>query len=95
MDDAVSILGSGVTVTTGAASANVAIPNTRDGYKPKFIRILSDGLAYIKVGTVATTNDVLVDQYCPVILNVLGATSISYIQFSAPQKVNIVPLENA
>lgn len=93
----ISVHAVGATVTTGAASANVAIPNDSAGNLPRYIRIAATVESYVKVGNAsvaATTNDIMVQPADAVILAVSGAVKVAYIQGTATGKVNILPLEN-
>jgi len=87
----------GSTVTTGAASATVAIPNGSAGVLPRFIRIAATTESYIKLGVAgvtATANDTLVQPADALIIPVPnGVTTVAYIQGTSAGKVNIVPIE--
>lgn len=91
-----SVGATGVQVTTGAASANVAIPNDTSGSRARYVRILADGNAYIRPGSsavVATVNDFYLNPNEGVVLNVLGHTHIAYLQQTVGARINITPLE--
>jgi hypothetical protein len=87
----------GATVTTGAASAQVAIPVGTAGVRPRFIRIAATTESYVKfgvTGVVATTNDVMVQPADALLVAVPdGITTIAYIQGTAAGKVNVAPIE--
>lgn len=87
----------GVTVTTGAASAAVNIPVDASGKRPNYIRVAATGESYINVlGAAATQNDILVQPSDAVTIQVpRGVTQVNYIQGANPAKVNIVPLDNS
>jgi hypothetical protein len=100
------ILGLGVTITatglsaaTGAASAQLTIPNDSSGRVPNYVRIASRNECYVKMGAagvVATTSDILVQPADSIILQVpKGCTTIAHIQGSAAGFVNVTPLENS
>ena len=96
-EDAFIIQADGLTVTTGAASTVVPIPNAANGSRPYYIRVAATVESYIKVGlatTVATTNSMLVQPADCVILAVGGCTHVAYIQGNTVGKVNIQPLED-
>ena len=96
-EDAISIQAVGVTVTTGAASAQQTIPNAANGSCPYYIRIAATTESYIQMGQVgvtATTNSMLVQPADSVIVAVGGATTIAHIQGATVGKVNITPLED-
>jgi hypothetical protein len=95
-ENVITIAKDGQTVTTGAASANVAIPNNSGG-KPLYIRVAATAESYVQLGgsgVVATANSCLVQPSDSVILAVGGHTNIAYIQGSAAAKVSITPLED-
>lgn len=87
----------GVTVTSGAASASVAIPVASDGNRPRYLRVAATVESYIKIGVAgvtATTNDILVQPADAVILAIpMGVTTIAYIQGTNSGKVNMIALE--
>lgn len=96
-DDAVRITATGTTVTTGAATANTAIPNTAAGTPPRYIRVAATTESYVKVGdnsVTATTNDILVQPADSIVLTVQGCTKLAYIQGTSSGKVSITPLED-
>ena len=89
----------GATVTTGVASASVAIPLIEGGAVPRFVRVSATTESYVRLGVtgaVATANDVLVQPSDSVYLAIPnGITTIAYIQGTTAGKVNISPLENS
>lgn len=95
----ISVNATGVTVTTGAASAAVNIPVDASGNRPNYVRIVATAESYVKVGIgspAATANDILVQAADAVILAVpKGATQITYIQGAPAARVNITPLDNS
>ena len=90
-------ISAGATVTTGAASAFVAIPTVQGNVTPRFIRVSATTESYVRLGTssvVATTNDLLVQPSdCLMLAIPNGITHIAYIQGTATGKVNIAPME--
>lgn len=96
--EAIHVSATGTTVTTGAASATVAIPNASDGSKPRYIRVAAINESFIKlgpaVGVTATNNDILIQPADSLILAVGGNTHVAYIQGAATGRVNIIPLED-
>lgn len=92
-----AIMAAGVTATTGAASANSAIPVNLSGNRPNYVRVSAINESYVKLGTsgvAATGNDILVQPGDAIILAVpAGITHIAYIQGTSAGKVNVVPLE--
>lgn len=93
-----TVLAGGATITTGAASARVAIPNASDGNLPRYIRVAARNECYVRLGTsgvTAASTDLLVQPADSAILHVPnGITHIAAIQGTAAGSVSIVPLEN-
>lgn len=98
MDDFITVMATGISAATGAASASSTIPSASDGNKPRYIRVSSRNECYVKIGAAgvaATANDILIQPADSVILHVpTGVTTIAYIQGTAAGLVNVVPLEN-
>ena len=94
-----TILATGVSAATGAASASSTIPSDSSGNKPSYIRVSARNECYVKLGVAgvaATVNDILVQPADSIVLQVpKGITTIAYIQGTAAGQVNIVPLENS
>ena len=96
VDGLLTVNASGIQVTSGAASAVVAIPNDASGTRARYVYVASTGTAYIRpgvAGTTCTVNDFMLVAGEPVVLNVQGFTSIAYIQETAAAKINITPVE--
>jgi hypothetical protein len=96
-DTVLTVNATGVQVSSGAASARVAIPNDASGNRARVVRIATTGPAYIRPGdstVVATANDILVTVSDYLLLNVQGFTNIAYIQETGAQKINITPVED-
>ena len=99
LDDAITIIVDGSTVTSGAASARIAIPVNAAGITANVIRVICPveaAYAYIRVGNstvVATTNSLCVNAEQELILDVCGCTHIAHIQGSAAAIVNVSPVE--
>lgn len=97
--DSIKITEDGATVTSGAASARVAIPNNAAGTTARAIRIMCPvhaAYAYIRVGNsavVATSNSVVVNGEEELVLDVTGCTHIAYIEGSTAALINIAPIE--
>lgn len=99
MDDFMTILATGVSAATGAASARSALPTATSGEVPRYVRVTARNECYVKLGTstvTATANDILVQPGDGVVLVVpRSVTHIAYIQGTAAGQVNVVPLEDA
>lgn len=94
--DVIAVSASGTTVTSGATTANVALPTTANGLAPKFVRLQVDGFMFVRLGdasVVATTNDLLLSPNEAEVVVAAGAAKIAYIQSTAAAKLNIIPLE--
>jgi len=95
--DVITIAQDGTTVTTGAASARVPIPNDQSGNRPLYIRVAATADSRIQMGgsaVNATANSMLVQPADSVILAVAGHTHLAYIQGSAAATLNVTPLED-
>jgi hypothetical protein len=94
----ITVLATGVSITTGAASASSALPTMLSGERPRYIRVSGINACYARLGTsgvVATSTDTLIQPADAVIMAVpSGVTHIAAIQDSAAGKLNVVPLEN-
>jgi hypothetical protein len=97
-DTVLTVNATGVQVSSGAASAVVAIPNDASGNRARIVRIaIGAGVAYVRPGIVSTTatvNDIAVVVSDYLLLNVQGFTHIAYIQETSAQKLNITPVED-
>jgi hypothetical protein len=97
--DSISVGAAGTTVTSGATSANLAIPAAADGARARAVLVTclsAAGAAYVKPGTsavAATANDLPVTFGAPVKLWVKPFTHIAYLQESAAAKLQVQPLE--
>ena len=95
--DNINVGATGVTKTSGATSANVAIPNTVDGNRAKVVRLTSTALVHVKFGVdntvAATADDLLIGPGDGVNVNCKQWAFIAYIQETASAKLNITPLE--
>lgn len=89
----------GNTVTSGAASANVAIPNNANGTTARAVVLTASvaGGVHVKLGidntVTATANDLLIGAD-PIVINTRGWAWIAYIQEATAAKLNIAPLED-
>lgn len=86
----------GVTVASGAASAQTAIPNNSAGVVAKYVRVSVTAAAHIRFGkttATATANDTLVMPSDAIVLNVQNYDVFAVIQDSAAGTVNVVPIE--
>lgn len=95
----ITVVTSGFSAATGAASAVTAIPPDSSGRLPNYIRVSARNECYVKLttaGGTATTNDALIQPADSLIMSVpKGLTHLAYIQGVAAGQVNVVPLENS
>ena len=94
----ITVTVTGVSITTGAASASATIPNMSSGEKPRFIRIAASAAAYVRVGAGAQTavnTDLQVQPGDAVILQIpSGVVTIAALQVTVAGVVQVSPLEN-
>lgn len=86
----------GITVASGAASAQAAIPVNSAGVVAKYVRVACTVAAHIrfnKTTAVATANDLLLMPSDAVIINVQNYDVFAVIQDAAAGTVNVVPIE--
>ena len=92
-----SVAGTPVNATTGAASAVLALPNASDGTKARFVWVQTvAGSCYVMPGLSGTTvvaGAGIVITTAPIILNVRGFTHLAHIQITGAQTLVVVPLE--
>jgi len=95
----VSIVVSGFSASTGAASAASPIPVDSSGRIPSYVRVTARSECYIKLGlagVTATTNDILVQPADSLYLQIpKGLTHVAYIQGPTAGQVSFAPLENS
>ena len=95
----VQIFSPGANITTGAASARVAIPVTSANASdaPKYVRVSATAACYVRLGTVAITaaaGDTLIQPGDALIMCVGKQTHIAAIQVTAAGICQIAPLED-
>lgn len=96
--DGIGVSYTGVTVASGAASANVAMPTLPGGVSPKWVRIAASQAAYVKLGgtgVAAVAGDMIVQPGDAVILRAMGMTFIAALQQTTAGVVQISPLDDA
>lgn len=95
---AITVTTVGANITTGAASARVALPVSQSGEIPRLIRVVATANARIKIGTsavAAVAADMLVQPNDSIIMTIpQGITHIAAIQDTATGTVSVTPLEN-
>lgn len=95
--DYYTVAATGVSVTTSAVSARVALPLNAAGNPPKYVRVQAVSTpASFRLGDVtviATTNDFVVSPNESVTLSAYGYTYLAYIQQNSTTTLNIIPLE--
>ena len=96
-EDYKTITADGSTVTTGVASARIALPVNAAGNKPRYIVVTGTVESYVRLGdvtVVATANSLLIQPADSRHLVVGGCTHIAHIQGTTVGKVNIIPLDD-
>jgi hypothetical protein len=96
MDDFFAVNATGVQVTTGAASAVVAIPNDASGNRARRVRVQALANCYVRPGfstTTCTTGDILLSPNEAVFLDVKQFTHLAHLQETAAAKFNVTPVE--
>jgi hypothetical protein len=86
----------GVTVASGASSAQTAIPVNSAGVVAKYVRATATVAAHIrfnKTTATATTNDTLLMPGDAIVVNVQNYDVFAVIQNAAGGFVNVVPIE--
>jgi hypothetical protein len=90
------ILANGVTVASGAASLNTAIPNDSGGNVAKVVRVQCTAFAYIKFGKgtqTASSTSIMISPNCSEDFRTTGCDNFAVIQQSAAGSVNVTPVE--
>lgn len=95
----ITVISTGVKITTGAASASSALPTAQSGTVPSHVRVAATVAAHVRLGigsATAVQTDMLVQPGDAVILRVPGgATHVAAIQASAAGIVIVSPVEDA
>ncbi|TBN49177.1 hypothetical protein [Pseudomonas sp. BGI-2] len=105
-ENAMTVVVTGVAMTTSAVSANATIPLDSSGNVPKYIRISASASSFVRIGNgtpVAVATDLLVQPGDAVILATCGYTKVAAIWvsaaggavFSGAGSVQVSALENA
>lgn len=98
MDDFITVVATGVAITTSGVSASATIPNASDGNIPRYVRVAASAAACVRLGkttATAVTTDLQVQPGDAVILHIPnGIDKIAAIQVSAAGVVQVSPLEN-
>lgn len=96
---AITVAVTGVSITTGAASASATIPNDSAGNVASYIYVATTATCHVRLGVSAATavaTDIMLRPEFPLILQVpKGMTKIAAIQNAAAGTVIVTPLENA
>lgn len=96
MDDAISVMKTGVTLATSAASASVAVPTDSSGVVPTKIRIAATQDCYVKLGqsgVTAVAGDMLLQAGDSVVLATSKSPYIAALQVSAAGILQISPID--
>lgn len=98
MDDAVSVIASGITLTASATSASATIPNDSAGRIPRYVRLSATQSIYVKLGKTTATavaGDMMVQPGDAVIVMTSGCDKIACLQAATGGILQVSPLENA
>lgn len=94
----ITVVKTGISQASGAASAGGTLPTAQSGEVPRFIRVAATVAACIKIGAgaqTATINDLQIQPGDAALMHVpSGITNFAVIQVSAPGIVQISALEN-
>ncbi len=94
---ALTILATGINITTSGTSAGAAIPNKLNGTVPLFIRITASVAACVRIGygtQTAVATDAVVQPGAPLILHTGKCTHIAAIQQASAGTVQVSPCED-
>lgn len=96
--NALTVVATGKSQASGAASAGTTLPTAADGNIPRYIRVAATQPACFRFGfgslPTAVTTDLQVQPGDAVILTTNGATHFAVIQVSTGGVVQVSPLEN-
>lgn len=94
----ITVTQTGANITTGAASARVALPLDSAGNVPRYVRVSATVAARVSLGLVASnalaTDALLIPSDAMNMAVPAGLTHLCAIQDTAAGTVNVVPLEN-
>ena len=94
--DFISVVNTGIRLTTSATSAGATLPLDSAGALPRFIRIAATQPACVRIGTgtqTALTTDMQVQPGDAVVMSTNGQTHIAAIQVSTAGVVQVSPME--
>lgn len=98
MDDFITVAATGISITTGAASAGASIPVMSSGEIPRYVRISATAAAHVRFGKTSATavaTDVMVQPGDAVTMHIpSGYDYVAAIQNASAGKVIVTPLEN-
>ena len=87
----------GTGATSGATSAQIAVPNDSTGAAARKVLVTVEGLTYIIPGSattaVATTSCIVVGPDSPLVLDTIGITHIAQIELTAAKRVTVTPID--
>ena len=94
--DTLTIVNTGVTMTTSGTSATAALP-TVSGSVPKYCRFAATAACYVRVGVAgvaAVPGDVLVQPADAIVLRTHSLTHFAGIQISGSGQLQVSPVED-
>lgn len=96
--NALSILKTGIAITTGVASAGATIPTTSNNTQPYYVRLVATAACYVKVGKGAQTavaGDLMIQPDAPTVICIgPNIDNIAVLQVAAAGILQVSPLEN-
>lgn len=96
--DAISVVKTGSNITTGAASASVAIPTDASGGIPRYVRLACTAACYVKIGpsgVSAVVGDMIINPGGGEVLKTHNLGYIAALQVTAAGILQISPMEDA
>lgn len=98
VNNAITVVATGKSQASGAASAGTTLPTAADGNIPRYVRVTATNPACFRFGygslPTAVTTDLQIQPGDAVILSTNGATHFACIQVSVAGVVQVSPLEN-
>lgn len=97
-NNAITVVATGKSQASGAASAGTTLPTNSSGEIPRYIRVAATAPACFRLGfgslPTAVATDIQIQPGDAVIMTTNGASHFAVIQVSAAGVVQVSPLEN-
>lgn len=98
MDDFITVTATGISITTGAASAGASIPLMSSGEVPRYVRVAATVAAHVRFGKTSATavaTDALIQPGDSQVFHIpSGYDYVAAIQNASSGKVIVTPMEN-